>query len=60
MIELLNFTKRYGRLPAVDTLNLKIEPGEVFGFIERGKLMSNDEIQMTNIEGDQICPLFVI
>jgi ABC-2 type transport system ATP-binding protein len=33
MIELLNFTKRYGRLLAVDGLNLKIEPGEVFGFI---------------------------
>jgi len=33
MIELINFTKRYGDLLAVDGLNLKIEPGEVFGFI---------------------------
>ena len=33
MIELINFTKRYGELLAVDTLNLKIEPGEMFGFI---------------------------
>jgi len=33
MIELINFTKRYGDLLAVDDLNLKIEPGEVFGFI---------------------------
>jgi ABC-2 type transport system ATP-binding protein len=33
MIELLNFTKRYGDLLAVDSLNLKIEPGEMFGFI---------------------------
>ena len=33
MIELLNFTKRYGELLAVDRLNLKIGAGEVFGFI---------------------------
>ena len=33
MIELINFTKRYGDLVAVDRLNLKIEPGEMFGFI---------------------------
>ncbi len=33
MIELIDFTKRYGELVAVDHLNLKIEPGEMFGFI---------------------------
>lgn len=33
MIELINFTKCYGDLLAVDNLNLKIEPGEMFGFI---------------------------
>jgi len=33
MIELIDFTKRYGDLLAVDRLNLKIEPGESFGFI---------------------------
>jgi len=33
MIELVNFTKRYGDLTAVADLNLKIEPGEMFGFI---------------------------
>jgi ABC-2 type transport system ATP-binding protein len=33
MIELVNFTKRYGDLVAVDDLNLKIEEGESFGFI---------------------------
>jgi len=33
MIELINFTKRYGDLLAVDGLTLKIEPGETFGFI---------------------------
>ena len=33
MIELINFTKHYGDLVAVDCLNLKIEPGEMFGFI---------------------------
>ncbi len=33
MIELIDFTKRYGDLVAVDRLNLKIEPGEMFGFI---------------------------
>jgi ABC-2 type transport system ATP-binding protein len=33
MIELIGFTKRYGKLLAVQDLNLKIEPGETFGFI---------------------------
>ena len=33
MIELIDFTKRYGDLLAVDHLNLKIGPGEMFGFI---------------------------
>ncbi len=33
MIELIDFSKRYGKLLAVDRLNLKIEPGEMFGFI---------------------------
>jgi ABC-2 type transport system ATP-binding protein len=33
MIELVNFTKRYGDLLAVDSLSLKIGPGEMFGFI---------------------------
>lgn len=33
MIELVHFTKRYGDLVAVDNLNLKIAPGELFGFI---------------------------
>jgi ABC-2 type transport system ATP-binding protein len=33
MIELVGFSKRYGKLLAVDQLNLKIAPGEMFGFI---------------------------
>jgi ABC-2 type transport system ATP-binding protein len=33
MIELIDFTKRYGLFTAVDGLNLKIAPGEMFGFI---------------------------
>jgi ABC-2 type transport system ATP-binding protein len=33
MIELINFTKHYGDLVAVDCLNLKIAAGEMFGFI---------------------------
>jgi ABC-2 type transport system ATP-binding protein len=33
MIELRDFTKRFGELVAVDRLNLKIAPGETFGFI---------------------------
>jgi ABC-2 type transport system ATP-binding protein len=33
MIELVNFSKRYGELLAVDQLNLKIAAGEIFGFI---------------------------
>ena len=33
MIEVINFTKRYGEFVAVDDLNLSIGKGEVFGFI---------------------------
>ncbi|MBN2578551.1 MAG: ABC transporter ATP-binding protein [Pirellulales bacterium] len=33
MIELIDFTKVYGELTAVDRLNLKIASGEMFGFI---------------------------
>src|SRR3972149_3483144 len=33
MIELRNFTKHYGDFVAVSNLNLKIGPGELFGFI---------------------------
>ncbi len=33
MIELTNFTKRYGNLTAVDDLTLKVAAGELFGFI---------------------------
>ncbi len=33
MIELINFTKRYGDLTAVDNLTLKVGAGELFGFI---------------------------
>ena len=33
MIELSNITKRYGTLAAVDSLNLEVPRGEVFGFL---------------------------
>ena len=33
MIELINFGKRYGDFTAVESLDLKIEAGELFGFI---------------------------
>jgi ABC-2 type transport system ATP-binding protein len=33
MIELIDFKKRYGEFTAVEGLNLKIAPGELFGFI---------------------------
>jgi ABC-2 type transport system ATP-binding protein len=33
MIELTNLTKRYGKVIAVDNLNLSVEKGEIFGFI---------------------------
>jgi len=33
MIELIDFGKDYGDFTAVERLNLKIEPGEMFGFI---------------------------
>jgi ABC-2 type transport system ATP-binding protein len=33
VIEIQNFTKRYGDFTAVDDLNLSIAPGEIFGFL---------------------------
>ena len=33
MIRTINLTKRFGRLIAVDNLNLEISPGEIFGFL---------------------------
>ncbi len=33
MIKLVNLTKRYGNLLAVDNLNLEIKKGEIFGFL---------------------------
>jgi ABC-2 type transport system ATP-binding protein len=33
VIQLANLTKRYGRLTAVDSLNLKVDAGEIFGFL---------------------------
>lgn len=33
MIELINLTKFYGNLKAVNNLNLKIEPGKIYGFL---------------------------
>ena len=33
MIELINLTKKFGNLTAVDNINLKIEKGSIFGFL---------------------------
>jgi ABC-2 type transport system ATP-binding protein len=33
MIEISNFSKRYGRVEAVSPINLKVVPGEVFGLL---------------------------
>ena len=33
MLELRNLTKRYNRVPAVDNLNITLEPGEVYGYL---------------------------
>lgn len=33
MIEIVNLTKRYGNFTALDSLNLRIEKGTVFGFV---------------------------
>ena len=33
MIQLINLTKRYGKFLAVDALNLRVAPGEIFGFL---------------------------
>ena len=33
MIQIKNLSKRYGKLAAVDCLNLEIGPGEIFGFL---------------------------
>jgi ABC-2 type transport system ATP-binding protein len=33
MIQLINLTKHYGKLAAVDNLNLEVRAGEIFGFL---------------------------
>lgn len=33
MLEIKNLTKRYGKVTALDNLNLKIDKGEIFGFV---------------------------
>ncbi|MBI2539374.1 MAG: ABC transporter ATP-binding protein [Deltaproteobacteria bacterium] len=33
MIRLENLTKNYGRLAAVDAVNLEVQPGEIYGFL---------------------------
>lgn len=33
MIKLINLVKNYGRLAAVDSLNLEVQAGEIFGFL---------------------------
>ncbi|HSK29268.1 MAG TPA: ATP-binding cassette domain-containing protein, partial [Candidatus Limnocylindria bacterium] len=33
MIQLINLTKHYGKLAAVDGLNLEVPAGEIFGFL---------------------------
>ncbi|MBI5555501.1 MAG: ABC transporter ATP-binding protein [Elusimicrobia bacterium] len=33
MIKIINLSKRYGKLQALDNLNLEISPGEIFGFL---------------------------
>ncbi|MGZ8489394.1 MAG: ATP-binding cassette domain-containing protein, partial [Candidatus Binatia bacterium] len=33
MIQLINLSKHYGKLAAVDNLNLEVAPGEIFGFL---------------------------
>ena len=33
MISIINLRKQYGRLAAVDNLNIEVAPGEVFGFL---------------------------
>ncbi|TMA64350.1 MAG: ABC transporter ATP-binding protein, partial [Deltaproteobacteria bacterium] len=33
MIQLINLSKHYGKLAAVDQLNLTVPAGEIFGFL---------------------------
>jgi ABC-2 type transport system ATP-binding protein len=33
MIQLIDLSKQFGRLAAVDRINLKVDPGEIFGFL---------------------------
>ena len=33
IIELINLTKKYRSFTAVDNINLKVEKGEIFGFL---------------------------
>jgi len=46
MIETVNLTKRYGKLTAVDSLNLKVEEGEMYGFIGPNGAGKTTTIQM--------------
>ena len=32
-IELNNVTKKFGKFTAVDSVNIKLEPGKVYGFV---------------------------
>ena len=34
MIQLINLTKQYGKLAAVDALNLEVPDGQIFGFLD--------------------------
>ena len=33
MLKLNNLTKSYGRIKAVNNINLEVRPGEIFGFL---------------------------
>lgn len=46
MIRLLNLSKRYGRVKAVDNINLNIAKGEIFGFIGPNGAGKTTTIQM--------------
>jgi ABC-2 type transport system ATP-binding protein len=38
VIEIKNLTKTFGSFTAVDGLSLRVEPGEIFGFLERHEI----------------------
>jgi len=53
MIKTINLTKRYGKTLAVDSLNLHIQKGTIFGFIGPNGAGSSNRIPALSLSGEQ-------